>query len=60
MDEIGDVIEVAAEALETPPETLQGVAREVIEGVYKMPDHLLLALDVDRVVEVSERSESEE
>ena len=60
VDEIGDVIEVASEALERPPETLHGVAREVIEGVYKLADRLLLALDVDRVVEVSERSESEE
>lgn len=59
VDEIGDVIEVAAEALETPPETLQGVAREVIEGVYKLPDHLLLALDVDRLVELSEFSQPE-
>jgi purine-binding chemotaxis protein CheW len=57
VDEIGDVIDVTAEALERPPETLQGVAREVIEGVYKLPDRLLLALDVNRVVEVGERSE---
>jgi purine-binding chemotaxis protein CheW len=59
VDEIGDVLEVEAEAFETPPETLQGVAREVIEGVYKLPDHLLLALNVDRVAEVGERTEPE-
>lgn len=54
VDEIGDIIEVTAEALEWPPETLQGVARELIEGVYKLADRLLLALDVNRVVEVGE------
>jgi purine-binding chemotaxis protein CheW len=59
VDEIGDLIEVTNEALERPPETLQGVAREVIEGVYKLPDRLLLALDVNRVVEVGERSKTE-
>jgi purine-binding chemotaxis protein CheW len=59
VDEIGDVIEVTNEALERPPNTLQGVAREVIEGVYKLPDRLLLALDVNRVVEVGERSKPE-
>jgi purine-binding chemotaxis protein CheW len=59
VDEIGDVIEVTDDALERPPETLQGVAREVIEGVYKLPDRLLLALDVNRVVEVGERSKPE-
>ena len=56
VDEIGDVIEVTDEAWERAPETLQGVAREVIEGVYKLPDRLLLALDVNRVAEVGERS----
>jgi purine-binding chemotaxis protein CheW len=59
VDEIGDVIEIAEEALESPPETLQGVAREVVEGVYKLPDRLLLALDINRVVEVGERSKTE-
>jgi len=56
VDEIGDVIEVTDEAWERAPETLQGVAREVIEGVYKLPDRLLLTLDVNRVAEVGERS----
>jgi len=54
VDEIGDIIEVTADVLESPPETLQGVARELIEGVYKVADRLLLALDVNRVVEVGE------
>jgi purine-binding chemotaxis protein CheW len=54
VDEIGDIIEVTADVLESPPETLQGVARELIEGVYKLADRLLLALDVNRVVEVGE------
>lgn len=52
VDEIGDVIEVGVEALESPPETLQGVAREVIQGVYKLPNHLLLALNIERVVDI--------
>jgi purine-binding chemotaxis protein CheW len=51
VDEIGDVIEVDEEMLETPPETLRGLTREVVEGIYKLPRHLLLALNVDRVVE---------
>jgi purine-binding chemotaxis protein CheW len=59
VDEIGDVIEITEDALESPPETLQGVAREVVEGVYKLPDRLLLALDINRVVEVGERSKTE-
>lgn len=54
VDEIGDVIEVEAEALETPPETLQGFAREVVRGVYKLPGSLLLVLDTDSAVDGAE------
>jgi purine-binding chemotaxis protein CheW len=54
VDEIGDVIEVEQDALESPPETLQGIAREVIQGVYKLKDHLLLVLDIDRAVDLGD------
>jgi purine-binding chemotaxis protein CheW len=54
VDEIGDVIEVEEETLESPPETLQGFAREVVQGVYKLSGRLLLALDIDRVVDLSD------
>jgi purine-binding chemotaxis protein CheW len=56
VDEIGDVIEVEEDMLETPPETLQGLAREVVEGVYKLPGKLLLVLDTERAVNGSERA----
>lgn len=54
VDEIGDVIEVEEETLESPPETLHGFAREVVSGVYKLSGRLLLALDIDRVVDLSD------
>src|SRR5438445_5650774 len=34
VDEIGDVREVEEELFEQPPETLKGVARELIRGAY--------------------------
>ncbi len=46
VDEIGDVVEVSDEDFEPPPETVQGVARELILGTYKLPDRLLLILDI--------------
>jgi purine-binding chemotaxis protein CheW len=52
VDEIGDVVEVQAESFERPPENLEGVARELIRGVYKLKDRLLLVLDTERTVEV--------
>jgi len=54
VDEIGDVIEVEEEMLESPPETLQGFAREVVRGVYKLAGRLLLALDIERVVDIGD------
>lgn len=50
VDEIGEVLEVDAEAFECPPETLRGVARDLIHGAYKLKDRLLLTLDSDRAV----------
>jgi purine-binding chemotaxis protein CheW len=50
VDEVGDVLEVAEEDFEPPPPTLTGGARELIAGAWKLPDRLLLALDVDAAV----------
>jgi len=52
VDEIGDVLEVPENLFEGPPETLQGTARELIRGAYKLPDRLLLILDTERTVNV--------
>jgi purine-binding chemotaxis protein CheW len=51
VDRIGDGVEVSADAFEEPPETLRGVARELILGAYKLDGALLLLLDVERAVE---------
>ncbi len=50
VDEIGDVVEVDPDSFELPPETLDGVARNLVSGVYKLEDRLLLILDVTRTV----------
>lgn len=52
VDDIEDVIEPEADAYEPPPETVRGIARELIRGVYKLPDRLLLVLDTDQAVSV--------
>src|SRR5258708_3324201 len=38
VDEIGDVLEVEEDSFERPPETMNGIAREMIRGVYKLKD----------------------
>jgi purine-binding chemotaxis protein CheW len=50
VDEIGDVLEADEENFERPPETLQGQARELVQGVYKMQERLMLVLDTERTV----------
>ena len=53
VDEIGDVVDVEEDAFEASPETLEGVARELIRGAYKLDGRLLLVLDTDRAVALS-------
>jgi purine-binding chemotaxis protein CheW len=50
VDDIGDVLEASEKLFERPPETLQGSARELIQGAYKLKDRLLLILDTERTV----------
>ena len=53
VDEIGDVLEIEAANYERPPDNLDPAARELISGVYKMKNSLLLVLDTEKAVEVS-------
>lgn len=48
VDEIGDVLETRQADFEPAPATIDGAARELVTGVYKLKDRLLLALDVER------------
>ena len=52
VDEIGDVLQIGDETFEAPPETIRGVARELIRGVFKLEGRLLLVLDTDRAMGV--------
>jgi purine-binding chemotaxis protein CheW len=52
VDQIGDVVDVSGEAFEEPPDTLLGIARELIRRVYKLDDTLLLSLDIEGAVDL--------
>ena len=56
VDEIGDVLEVEDESFERPPATLQGQARDLVRGVYKLQDRLLLVLDTELAVSAADGS----
>lgn len=51
VDRIGDVVDAGNAQMERAPETLQGVAREFIRGIFPFEDNLLLLLDVHRMLE---------
>lgn len=53
VDEIGDVLNVEEDAFERPPDTISETTRELIQGVYKLKDKLLLILDTQKTVSLS-------
>lgn len=53
VDEIGDVVEVGADEFEPVPDTLTEAARELIRGVYKLKDRLLLLLDSEKAASLA-------
>ena len=50
VDEIGDVLEVSDEAYEPPPENLREGMRELIDGIFKLADGLLMVLSADAAI----------
>lgn len=50
VDDIGDVLEIESSGLDRSPETVRGSARDLIQGVYKLKDRLLLILDTEKTV----------
>lgn len=59
VDEIGDVIDVEGAQFEAPPVTLNAQSKELILGVYKLSERVLLLLDTDLAVRGSELGVSE-
>lgn len=58
VDEIGDVLEVDESTYERPPETLTGVARQLVRAVYKLKDRLLLIIDTEQTVDLHDKAGS--
>lgn len=50
VDEIADVLEVSEDNFERPPDTIDEITRELVLGVYKLEDKLLLILDTRKTV----------
>lgn len=52
VDEIIDVTDVRTEDFEEAPETVPEATRKLIMGAYKLKEHLLFTLDIDRTVQL--------
>lgn len=57
VDRVADVVTVAEERFESPPAHLDGIAKELIRGAYKLDDRLLLVLDAERASLVARESQ---
>ncbi len=54
VDEIGDVIDVDADSFERPPNNLDARVKELIAGVYKLKERLMLVLDTNATVALTD------
>lgn len=50
VDEILDVLEVSSDTFENTPENLDEDLRKYISGVYKLPEKLLMILDLEKLL----------
>lgn len=53
VDDIGDVVQVHADSFERPPENLDPAIRELVPGIHKLKDQLLLVLDTAQTLSLS-------
>lgn len=51
VDRIGEVVDLADESFEPPPDTLTGPTRDLVVGTFKLDGRLMLALDVRAAVD---------
>ncbi len=50
VDEVGDVLEVTEDLFESTPEVMDPVVKEFLEGVFKLPDHILSIIDTKKLI----------
>ena len=50
VDEVNDILELDHSTFEEPPSNLPSAARDLIVGVHKLPQRLLLILDPNRII----------
>jgi purine-binding chemotaxis protein CheW len=60
VDRIGEVVTLADDLFEPPPDTLHGPSRHLITGAFKLDGRLMLALDTTRATNTNPNTKVEE
>jgi purine-binding chemotaxis protein CheW len=55
VDGVSEVLRVSASVVEPPSPVVTGVDSEYVQGIAKLPDRLVIMLDLDRVLARAER-----
>ena len=58
VDDMGDVMDISEANRCEPPETVRDPIRSMLLGVHQLDSHLLLLLDLDRVLDVTCQGEA--
>jgi len=56
VDAVGDVLELPADTFERTLSTLDPIWRDIAAGIYRLPDRLLVSLDLARVLDFKHRA----
>jgi purine-binding chemotaxis protein CheW len=56
VDAVGDVLELPGEAFERTLSTLDPIWRDIAAGIYRLPNRLLISLDLSRVLDFKHRA----
>lgn len=59
VDRIGEVLEVEDDCFDRPPHNLDPLVRQLLDGVYKLEDGLLLILDTDKAADLAQLAAAE-
>lgn len=54
VDEVNEVLRISKSIIEPAPDIVAGIESELIEGVAKLEDRLLILLNLDKVLTLTE------
>ena len=60
VDSVKEVIRITGDITEAPPEIVTGINSEFIKAVGKLPDRLLILIDIEKILSISEVEELSE